>query len=176
MVLPFSRFLAAAGRDFLPIAAAMLISLPQAAPAAEQADLPSAAAAQKAARKPALAGIWQIEAINGKRTTIGMRGELPNMEFSQGRFSGHSGCNGFSGAATVKGTKLKLTRPMATLMACPQPIMAQEHSLYEALPAVRFYRYAAGESAVKTDKKRQAAQALQLLDGKGRIIIALARK
>jgi len=77
--------------------------------------------------------IWTLTELNGQpplpTTTI-------TAEFGEdGRVGGSSGCNNYTAAYEVDGEDITInTSPAATtLMACPEPIMAQEATYLEAL-------------------------------------------
>jgi heat shock protein HslJ/uncharacterized lipoprotein YbaY len=87
--------------------------------------------------------IWNLTELNGQpplpATTI-------SAEFGEdGRLSGSSGCNSYSAAYEVDGDNININMtPVATtLMACPEPIMAQERAYMEALDAAETYEVSA---------------------------------
>ena len=57
-----------------------------------------------------------------------------NLAFgSDGKLNGSMGCNGFSGNYSVQGEKITFGPITATLMACPDPQMAQEGAAFQVL-------------------------------------------
>lgn len=77
---------------------------------------------------------WQIETI-GDAPAVDGSGAVMRFEAS-GRVSGHSGCNSFTGPFTLTGEALTMGPAAATMMACPDPLAAQERRLFEALVEV----------------------------------------
>jgi heat shock protein HslJ/uncharacterized membrane protein len=74
------------------------------------------------ASPPGLAG----EAKDAKAAPITVR-------FADGRASGFSGCNRFTGAYTREGDTLTVGRLAGTMMACPEPRMAAERAFLDGL-------------------------------------------
>jgi len=58
---------------------------------------------------------------------------------SDGRLSGHSGCNRFFGSYRLEEGTIKMGPIGATRMACEEPAMAREKSFLNALAAVATY-------------------------------------
>jgi heat shock protein HslJ len=58
---------------------------------------------------------------------------------SDGKMSGFSGCNTFSGTYTTSGSSLKVSKLAATQKACKKLVMAQEDAYLSALRAARSY-------------------------------------
>ncbi len=83
--------------------------------------------------------VWTLTALMGepplRETTI-------TAEFGgDGRVSGSSGCNTYSGSYAVDGNKLSLGQAMAsTMMACQPAVMDQEQAYMKALGAVTSYQ------------------------------------
>ena len=77
---------------------------------------------------------WQLtspggaagEATGGKPAPLSVR-------FSDGRASGFSGCNRFTGSYTRDGDTLTVGRLAGTMMACPEPRMAAEKAFLDGL-------------------------------------------
>ena len=81
---------------------------------------------------------WLAEDINGG-------GVIDNAQttFSiapDGRVTGNGGCNGFFAQAEIKGDKIKIGKAGATMMACPEALMDQEHRFFAALEQAATYR------------------------------------
>jgi heat shock protein HslJ len=58
----------------------------------------------------------------------------------EGRLAGHSGCNRFAGTYALTGDTIEIGPLAATKMMCPEPIMAQERALFDALGSAHSYR------------------------------------
>jgi len=56
--------------------------------------------------------------------------------FGQGRVAGSAGCNRLVGGFTLTGEGLKFGPMASTMMACPEPLMAQERRMLDALEQV----------------------------------------
>jgi heat shock protein HslJ len=54
-----------------------------------------------------------------------------------GRFFGNGGCNTFRGAFVTNGDAILFSPAASTMMACPEPILGEEHSFLRALDTVR---------------------------------------
>lgn len=83
------------------------------------------------------AGSWRIEVIDGAPAFPSGSGGQPVLTILEdGRIAGSSGCNRFMGQITVRPEARVEIGPIAsTMMACPEPLMAQERALFEALEA-----------------------------------------
>jgi heat shock protein HslJ len=80
------------------------------------------------------------------------------LRFEDARVSGSAGCNRLTGAYTREGEAIRFEPPMAaTMMACPEPLMAQEQAVHAALAEVASLR-------LDTDR-------LELLDGDGAMVL-----
>lgn len=99
-----------------------------------------AAPAQTAAQ--ALEGQnWRLTAY---RDAAGAQATPPadaeaTLELNGGQLSGRSGCNQFGGSYTLDGGVLAIQPGPATLMACPEPLMALERDYFAALGNVAGY-------------------------------------
>jgi heat shock protein HslJ len=61
-------------------------------------------------------------------------GRPPLLRFAAGRLSGSVGCNRLMGSYTSDGERLRFQPNLATtMMACPEPLMAQEKAVVDAL-------------------------------------------
>lgn len=124
-----------------------------------------------------LSGAWQIDALNGEATHIGMRGTYPELQFEAGKVNGQSGCNGFGGAIEQNaGGKVKFGAMMATQMACSEQLMRQEHEIYGALEEAVSYSFGDVSEAHDTGGSQIAAQKLNLLNAEGKTVLELTRK
>jgi len=82
---------------------------------------------------------------------------------SSGGVSGSTGCNTFTGSATVSEKKLAISPLATTRKACTPPLQTQETAILSALQSVR--EYEAGEGG-----------RVNLLDHDERVVIRLARE
>jgi heat shock protein HslJ len=142
----------------LMVAAALMaacVPIPPASPSASTAA--PATQAQSAAGADNLAGTsWALATLDGqspiKDTTV-------TLNFEGGRAVGSDGCNNYTAAYTADGTNFKIQQPIAsTMMACPEPIMAQATDYMKALEQTATYKmdgkqltlYDAGGKALAT--------------------------
>ncbi len=73
---------------------------------------------------------WLVEEIAGAK----MQAPVPTLEFRpDGRVGGKASCNNYGGAYKVDGGRIDFGPMVATKMACPEPLMSQEHALLTAL-------------------------------------------
>lgn len=97
-----------------------------------------------AAASAALEGrVWRLAAYrSGDRLRPVEPQERPaRLRLEGGRLSGNAGCNAFTGAYTLDGPGLTVDPRIATtMMACPEPLMAQERAVTAHLAAVAGYR------------------------------------
>lgn len=77
-----------------------------------------------------------------------------------GKVSGNTGCNRFSGTAAIVGTSLTFAPLATTRMACDPPLMKQESAILAALRSVKSF------ALVGSDK-------LNLLDAGGQPVLRL---
>lgn len=81
---------------------------------------------------------WTITAINGAAPVAGSE---PSLRFGgDERVSVKTGCNGMSGSVTVDGALITISRLTSTMMACAEPLMAQESTIARILGAVQQWR------------------------------------
>lgn len=80
-----------------------------------------------------LAGDWTVTDLNGSALPEGLDVTL---SFADGRISGSSGCNRFTGGYELTGEGLTLGQIAATRMACPPPAMETEQAVLAALSAI----------------------------------------
>ena len=78
---------------------------------------------------------WKITSVAGVEKLPATEKEM-FARFNEGRFSAYAGCNQMTGAYTLDGSKLKITGPASTMMACPEPVMAAERAILDALAKV----------------------------------------
>jgi heat shock protein HslJ/uncharacterized membrane protein len=95
-----------------------------------------------------LQGEWIIQELNDVVVAQGAPGTL---SFSpDGRLSGRSFCNSFSGAYTLTGESLTISQVAATLMACEPALMDQEKLFHELLREVRRFEAEAQSVTLRT--------------------------
>jgi heat shock protein HslJ len=78
--------------------------------------------------------VWVAETIEGEAVSPGVASTLTLG--ADGRAYGSTGCNRYTGAATVDGTKLSFGQLAMTKMACLGPAMEQEARFGRALDRV----------------------------------------
>ena len=98
---------------------------------------------------------WIAEEVAGQPVTGGIEPSL--VVGSDGKVSGHAGCNGYFGSVIIDGEAMSFGNLGATRMACAEPAMSQEGRLLRALDSTRGYRLLEGN--------------LVLLDGAGSPLI-----
>jgi heat shock protein HslJ len=77
-----------------------------------------------------------IEALDEAPVTATFDGET---------VSGSGGCNSYSASYGTDGSTIDIGPVAATLMACPEPVMAQEQAFFEALELAAEFRVVEGE-------------------------------
>jgi heat shock protein HslJ len=160
-------------------AALILLAMASLASAAPEAQPPAAGTAPATATKPAPAPesaapaapspafedlTWQLAAYRfGDALVEAKKGHSPSLfRFERGRLSGSPGCNRLMGAYTLDGDRLVFKPQMAaTMMACPEPLMAQDKAVSEAFAAVA--------------RVRLEGEMLELLDGAGAPVLRFLR-
>lgn len=104
-----------------------------------------------------LIGDWMIATIDGRPP---VSGSMPNIAFDvDGKFAGGGSCNRFFGGYTLSGEGLAISEMGSSMMACDEPLMAQERAIFDILGGV--VRFEIGTDG-----------ALILHDGAGRTISA----
>ena len=102
----------------------------------------------QAASQPTLTGkTWQLTKlgpIDRRKAGITARFE------ANGRLSGFSGCNNYSGTYTASGGSITVSRKLAlTRKACARVVMAQESLYLAALTAAKTYSIAGGALSLR---------------------------
>lgn len=94
----------------------------------------------------ALAGVtWRLaEFVNADGVSASPVAEA-TLTFEEGRAGGNTGCNSFSAGYTVSGQQLSFQPGVSTMMACAEPIMAQEQALLSQLNEVAAYEIVSGQ-------------------------------
>ncbi len=86
---------------------------------------------------------WALTELNGAPP---VEGTTIDMTISDDSVSGSSGCNQYTGSATVGDGEISLGPTLAgTMMACAEDVMAQEQAFIEALLAATTYEVAGDE-------------------------------
>ncbi len=81
---------------------------------------------------------WRIEEIAGRGIVDASQAEI--LFGGEGGVGGTGGCNRFFAGYTLEGARLTIETEIGmTLMACPEPLMAQDRALAEALASVDGY-------------------------------------
>ncbi|QWB24630.1 MULTISPECIES: META domain-containing protein [Streptomyces] len=130
-------------------AAAMLVPL-MAACGSEKADSGSGSVG---ADKPAMTGMrWSVDSV----TADGKTQKAPtgaHVTIDKGRAEGSFGCNNFGADATVDGDRVRLSKTMATEMACEDKPMAFEEALARTLSDQEFKAKVDGDRLTLTTDK-----------------------
>jgi len=83
------------------------------------------------AAAPAIVGSWLAEDFGGGGVIDDLQSTLTIA--ADGTVTGHSGCNGFGGTATIAADKITFGPLAGTLMACAEAVMDQERKFHDAL-------------------------------------------
>ena len=70
---------------------------------------------------------WELYAISKHRP---IEGSNITLAFEDGQVSGSSGCNQFGGEYKVNGNQIEFGMLMSTLMACADPAMMEQETLF----------------------------------------------
>jgi heat shock protein HslJ len=98
----------------------------------------TAACAGGAVGGPSLTGtMWILTSLDGERPIVGTT--ITAAFDTQGRLGGSSGCNSYSAQYQVSGSNMTIGQASGTLMACAEPVMAQEGDYLAALAATATY-------------------------------------
>jgi heat shock protein HslJ len=84
------------------------------------------------------------------------------LTFQDGQVGGSTGCNSFSAAYTVDGQKLTVEQGMSTMMACEEPIMAQEQAVLANLNQAASYEIVDNQ--------------LHILDAAGKVVLTFEQQ
>ena len=98
---------------------------------------------------------WIAKEVAGQPVAAGIQSSL--VVESNGKVTGHAGCNGYFGSVIIDGGAMSFGNLGATRMACPEPAMSQEARLLRALDSTRGYRLLGND--------------LMLLDGTGSTLV-----
>lgn len=80
---------------------------------------------------------WRIEDVGGSGVADASRTELRFAGDS--RVSGSTGCNNFTGTATIEGTHLAFSPLATTRRACEEALMEQERRILDAMQLVKSF-------------------------------------
>lgn len=105
---------------------------------------------------------WQVMYIGSYHVAPGQSKNQPQVIFGgQGRVSGSTGCNHFTGVYQQDGNSLKFSPLAMTKMACPPPDDALERAFIQAMAA--------------TASVRQQGNKLEFLDALGNVQMQLQK-
>jgi heat shock protein HslJ len=102
----------------------------------------SACTASNTAASPSLTGSWKLTAYGPANSPVpAVEGVEAGLTFNEdGTVSGTSGCNGLGGDYTVEGNQITFGEFVSTLMACDDPIMAQEEAAHKVMTGTATYK------------------------------------
>jgi heat shock protein HslJ len=94
------------------------------------------------AREKSLQGRWTLTAYGPEGATTPVAPDSkPSISFKDdGSLTGNSGCNGFGGEYSVESDQVKFSGLASTLMACSEPLMTQEGSVFQVLDGTASYK------------------------------------
>lgn len=95
-----------------------------------------------ASESGSLVGAWKLTAYGPQNSpTPAVTDSGAMLTFgNDGTVFGNSGCNGFSGEYTVDGNEISFSEIISTLMACDDPVMAQETAIQKVLAGSATYK------------------------------------
>jgi heat shock protein HslJ len=100
---------------------------------------------------------WQLTELNGDPATPGAGGKEPSLSFTDdGKVSGFSGCNRFTGSFQGDGGALSFSPLASTRMACAEG-MEQEQRILAMLTEVERYSIRGNDLALYGDAEPQIA-------------------
>jgi heat shock protein HslJ len=103
---------------------------------------------------------WQAVEIDGSPVAAAPSQREPHLLFHhQGRVTGSTGCNRFTGSYQQEGKGLRFTPLAVTKMACPPPLDALERSFLQAIAVIA--------------AMQQSGNTLELLDSAGQVRLRL---
>jgi heat shock protein HslJ len=97
---------------------------------------------QEPAASASIIGAWKLTAYGpADAPTPAVEGGDAGLTFNEdGTVSGSSGCNGLGGDYTVQGDQITFGEFVSTLMACDEPIMAQEEAAHHVMTGTATYK------------------------------------
>jgi heat shock protein HslJ len=113
-------------------------------------------------KSASLVGEWKLTAYGPASSP---QPAVPDVEAkmsldSQGQISGNLGCNQFSGKYEVKGSQIHFGPQAATLMACPDPQMAQEQAAFRIMAGSADYKIEGNTLTITKDNEALVFEAL----------------
>lgn len=131
----------------------LVLALGLAACALPPAPPPRGAPAQPAAGSgdPLSGTSWTVTSYVGADGAAqqSVAGVETLIAFDAGRVSGTAGCNRLTGSYTVDGPSLAFGPLASTMMACPEPQMAQEQAVFNAMGQTATYELAGDQLILK---------------------------
>jgi heat shock protein HslJ len=100
-----------------------------------------------------LIGAWKLTAYgSASAPTPAVEGVDAGLTFNQdGTVSGTSGCNGLGGDYSVQGNEITFGEFVSTLMACDDPIMAQEEAAHKVMTGTATYKFEGNTLTITKD-------------------------
>jgi heat shock protein HslJ len=94
------------------------------------------------ASEKSLQGTWTLTAYGPQgATTPAVPDSQASLTFNaDGTIAGTSGCNGFGGEYQVDGNQASFKGLVSTLMACEEPLMTQEGTMFKVLDGTASYK------------------------------------
>ncbi len=89
-----------------------------------------------------LQGTWTLTAYGPDSATAPtVQGSQASLTFNaDGTIAGTSGCNSFGGEYKVDGDQVTFSKLVSTLMACDEPLMTQEGTIFKVLDGTASYK------------------------------------
>ena len=89
-----------------------------------------------------LQGTWNMTAYGpeGATTPVVPDSQAAITFNEDGTIAGNSGCNGFGGDYEVDGDQVTFSGLVSTLMACEEPLMSQEGTVFQVLDGTATYQ------------------------------------
>jgi heat shock protein HslJ len=89
-----------------------------------------------------LLGSWKLSSFGSAgASSPAVEGSDAELTFNEdGTVAGNSGCNGFGGSYTVEGDQVTFSEVVSTLIACEEPLMAQEAAVLKTLTDTANYK------------------------------------
>jgi len=102
------------------------------------------------AKDNSLVGTWNLTAYGPQDSpTSPVPGTQAFITFKEdGTLAGNSGCNGFGGEYKVDGGQITFSALISTLMACAEPIMVQEGTIFSVLDGATTYDIKGGQLTI----------------------------
>lgn len=89
---------------------------------------------------------WNLVELNGHAPLVDTS---LTIAFEDGGVGGNSGCNSYGGTFEVEGSSIVLSGLVSTLMACVEPVNAQEAEFLRALSEAASYEIVGGRLTIK---------------------------